>query len=36
MDITEIRLYGMDWLDLAQDRDWWRALMDTIIKLRVP
>jgi hypothetical protein len=27
---------GMDWIDLAQDRNQWRALMDTIMNLRVP
>jgi len=27
---------GMDWMDLAQDRDRWRALMDAVVNLRVP
>jgi hypothetical protein len=27
---------GMDWIDLAQDMDQWRALVNTIINLRVP
>jgi hypothetical protein len=27
---------GMDWIDLAQDRIQWRALMNTVMKLRVP
>jgi hypothetical protein len=26
---------GMDWIDLAQDRDHWRALVNTVKKLRV-
>jgi hypothetical protein len=26
---------GMDWIDLPQDRDQWRALVNTIMKLRV-
>jgi hypothetical protein len=27
---------GVDWIDLAQDRDRWRALVYTVKKLRVP
>jgi hypothetical protein len=27
--------YGMDWIDLAQDRDQWTALVNTIMNLRV-
>jgi hypothetical protein len=26
----------MDWINLAQDRDQWKALMNTVMKLRVP
>jgi hypothetical protein len=27
---------GMDWIDLAQDREQWRALVNTVMNLRVP
>jgi hypothetical protein len=36
MDLREIEWGGMDWIDLAQDRDQWRALVDTVMNLRVP
>jgi hypothetical protein len=36
MDLREIRRGGMDWTDLAQDRDQWRAIVNTIMNLRVP
>jgi hypothetical protein len=36
MDLREIGWGGVDWIDVAQDRDQWRALMNTIMNLRVP
>jgi hypothetical protein len=35
MDLREIGWGGMDWLDLAQDMDQWRALMNMVINLQV-
>jgi hypothetical protein len=36
MDLREIRWDGVDWIDMAQDRDQWRALVNTVLNLRVP
>jgi hypothetical protein len=36
MDLRELGLGGMDWIDLAQDRDQWRALVNTVVDLQVP
>jgi hypothetical protein len=36
IDPEEIGWGGMDWIDLVQDRDQWRALVNTIMSLRVP
>jgi hypothetical protein len=36
MDIGELGWDGMDWIELAQDRDQWRAFANTVMKLRVP
>jgi hypothetical protein len=35
MDLREIGLGGVDWIRLAQDRDWWRAVGNAVINLRV-
>jgi hypothetical protein len=34
MDLREVGWGNMDWTDPAQDRDWWRALVNTVTNLR--
>jgi hypothetical protein len=36
IDLREIGWDVVDWVDLAQDRDQWRALVNTVMNLRVP
>jgi hypothetical protein len=36
MDLGEIGWDGVNWVDLAQDRNQWRALVNTVMNLRVP
>jgi hypothetical protein len=36
MDLREMGWDGMDWINSAQDRDQWRALVNTVMNLRVP
>jgi hypothetical protein len=36
MDLREMEQGGMDWIDLAQDMDQWRVLMNTVMNHSVP
>jgi hypothetical protein len=36
MDFQEVGWGGMDWIDMAQDRDRWRALVSAVMNLRLP
>jgi hypothetical protein len=36
MDLRETGWGGVDWVDMAQDRDQWRTLVNTALNLRVP
>jgi hypothetical protein len=36
MDLREVGWDGVDWMDMAQDRDQWRALVNTVLNFRVP
>jgi hypothetical protein len=36
MDLREIRWDGVNWIDMAQDRNQWTAFVNTLLNLRVP
>jgi hypothetical protein len=36
MDLQALGCGGMDWIELAQDRDRWRALANSVMKLQFP
>jgi hypothetical protein len=36
MDLQKVGCWGMEWIEVARDRDRWRSLVNTVMNLRVP
>jgi hypothetical protein len=36
MDLGEVGWGDVDWIGVARDRNWWRALVNSVLNLRVP
>jgi hypothetical protein len=36
LDFRQVGWYGMDWINLAEDRDQWRAVANTVMNIWVP
>jgi hypothetical protein len=36
MDLVEAGWGDLDWICLAQDRNWWRGLVNSVLNLRIP